>query len=115
MKSTNHSINGLRIFIICKKLFMQERKGKTMKKFLSKLLIDLIICSIFATSFVVSACAQSVNDNVFFTFSNENFSEFIPDEANKFAIQIYNEMTLYAKDYRTSFNLSTDDFYNIKL
>lgn len=86
-----------------------------MKKFLSKLLIDLIICSIFATSFVVSACAQSVNDNVFFTFSNENFSEFIPDEANKFAIQIYNEMTLYAKDYRTSFNLSTDDFYNIKL
>lgn len=48
---------------------MQEIKGKTMKKFLSKLLIDLIICSIFATSFVVSACAQSVNDNVFFTFS----------------------------------------------
>ena len=89
---------------------MQERKGKTMKKFLRKLLIDLIICSIFATSFVVSACAQSVNDNVFFTFSNENFSEFIPDEANKFAIQIYNEMTLYAKAYRTSYNMSTDDF-----
>ncbi len=72
-------------------------------------MISLILSG--KTSFVFA----KTEDNIFFTASSENFAKYIPKEVNKFARDNYIELILCAEDYKTDFQLTDDDFIDIKL
>ncbi len=86
-----------------------------MKKYNNKILAYILTLCIILSILTVPVFAQETSTSSFFTKSQENFSKYIPENINGFAISLYKDITNYAQEYKTSFNLENNDFYHIRL
>lgn len=86
-----------------------------MKKTISKILSITLFVAILLSISSMSAFAQSIYLEDFSTASQENFSDYISQDANDFVTEYYKDMVSYAKEYKISFGLTNDDFSNIRI